>query len=206
MRWWNRFGSSLLFALLVGGIYPIYLGFTDFILGRKLAFAAYVLTSAAIYLLGIAHRPTHGLGAGFAIVAIGTSLLLGGASGPQLVLATGLLIGVFRSGLLQANEDRGSHDFGGDFGRGFAREVLFIGGGLALATILSRGEVLPGALALWGFYLTQSGFFLIGGESARARVARVPKRGPDPFTAAVKRAHEVLAEGGSSCHSHKNQP
>lgn len=193
MRWWNRFGTSLLFALLVGSIYPVYLGMAELVLGRKLAFAAYVLTGAAIYLLGIARQPTLGLGAAFATFGSGALLLLVGGTGAQLVMLTGLLIGVFRSGLLHCANERGSH---GSFGRRFAREVVFIGGGLALAAYLSRGAMFPEALALWGFYLAQSGFFLLGGESARVRSERVPKPGPDPFAAAMKRAREVLAESG----------
>lgn len=188
MKWWNRFGTSLLFALTVAGIYPIYAGFADLMFGRTLAFAAYVLTSAAIYLVGISRNPTLGLGAAFATIASGTLLLLAGATGAQLVLLTALLIGVFRSGLLQSAE--------GSFGRRFAREVVFIGGGLALAAYLSKGALFSEAFGFWGFYLAQSGFFLLGGLAARDRNRLPSNPGLDPFAAAVKRARELLAESG----------
>lgn len=186
MKWWNRFGASLLFAAFVAGIYPFYASSTELLLGRQLAFPAYVLTSAAIYLVGISHKPTLGLGAALAILGSGTLLLLAGASGSQLVLVTAVLIGVFRSGLLQG---RDSHNFG----RRFAREAVFIGVGLALAAYFSDGGVFPEAFALWGFYLVQSGFFLLGGSAARDRSERRSNLNPDAFDAAVRRAKEVLA-------------
>ena len=71
MRWINSFGSSLLFAALVAAGYPFYLAINQHVFGHHIAFAIYLLGSAAIYLLGIARRPVHGLGAAFAIICAG---------------------------------------------------------------------------------------------------------------------------------------
>ncbi len=189
MNWWNRFGRSLLFAVLVAGVYPIYLSFAGILVGHKLAFAAYLLASAAIYLLGIARQPTSGIGAALVTTLVGALFLLYGASGVELSLVTCLLIGVFRSGLLQPGSRRGASGFT----RQFTRELVFIGGGLALASYMARSAAYPEAFAMWGFYLVQSGFFLLGGEAARDRVQQATTAGPDAFARAVKRAREVLA-------------
>ncbi len=190
MNWWNRFGTSLLFAVLVAGFYPIYFGLTGFWLGHGLAFSIYVLVTAGIYLFGIAKRPTPGLGAAFATVACGGLLLVSGGTGFELVLLTALLVGVFRSGLLNP----GTRMRGGQFGRRFAREFGLLAAGLLLAKFFAQGAVFPGAFALWGFYLVQSGFFLLGGKAVRDRSPQTPLATPDPFAAALKRAREVLCE------------
>ncbi|MBW2294659.1 MAG: hypothetical protein JRG89_12150 [Deltaproteobacteria bacterium] len=189
MNWWNRFGRSLLFAILVAGVYPIYAGFAGLLVGQKLAFAAYLLTTAAIYLLGIARHPASGIGAASATIFVGMLFLLFGASGVELLLVTCLLIGVFRSGLLHS----GSPQDALGFTRRFTRELVFIGAGLALAHYMGRSTVYPEAFAMWGFYLAQSGFFLLGGDAARERVQQVATAGPDAFAQALKRARDVLA-------------
>jgi hypothetical protein len=190
MRWWNRFSTSLLFAILVAGVYPIYIGIAGTLIGRHLAFSVYLLATAAIYLLGIARHPTVGLAAGAAVFGSGVLMIVCGASAVQLGLMTGLLIGVFRSGLLQGG-DRALAD---RFGRHFVREFFFVGGGTAFAIYFANGSHYPGAFALWGFYLVQSGFFLLGGQAARDRSRPASHDGIDDFTRAVKRAREVLAE------------
>lgn len=188
MKWWNRFGRSLLFAILVSAVYPIYASIATYLVGRNFAFAAYVLTTAALYLLGIAGRPTLGLGAAIATLFCGAVVVLAGANGSQLVLVTCVLIGVFRSGLLQTGDP---HSTGG-FARRFAREVALIGIGLAVATSMARGSLHPEAFAFWGFYLVQAGFFLLGGEAVREREQSGTAARPDAFGQAVKRAREVL--------------
>ncbi len=194
MRWWNRFGVSVLFAALVAASYPIYAGFAQLPLGNGLAFAIYSLTTAAIYLLGIAVHPAAGVGAAIATFGIGVFAVLGGASASELALLTGLLIGVFRSGLLHPGRRAGACRFG----RHFAREFLLIGAGLALALYLAQGALHPEAYGLWGFYLVQSGFFLLGGEAAACRDESSPRVRHDAFTQAVNRAREVLAANQGS--------
>lgn len=190
MSWWNRFGGSLVFALLVAGSYPLYLGFAGLALGSRAAFALYLLLSAGLYLFGIARRPSVGLGAALAVFATGVLGIFAGASLTQLALVTGLLIGVLRSGLVQRTSRSGR----AGFARRFVREALLIGGGLGLAAYLAAGSSHPQALGLWGFYLVQSGFFLISEGSPRGRGEHVASVRPDAFDQAVKRAREVLNE------------
>ena len=106
----------------------------------------------------------------------------------ELLLVTCLLIGVFRSGLLQT----GSPGSASSFARRFTLELMFIGSGLALAHYLGGASIYPEAFAMWGFYLAQSGFFLLGGEAEHDRVRQPPKSRPDGFAAAMKRAREAL--------------
>jgi hypothetical protein len=187
MNYWNRFASSLFFALGVAAFYPIYERVAVAFLGKGPALDMYLLSSASLYLLGIARSPAKGLAAAAAAFAAGGLLTLGGVIGTQLAMALGLLIGFFRSGFLQ----RGDRN---DFRRRLAREIVFIGGGLGLGFYLGRGAADPGALALWGFYLVQSSFFLLGGQAASDRESRTPGTDPDEFSKAVKRAKEVLAQ------------
>ncbi len=194
MSWWNRFGTSLLFALGVAGGYPLYAGIAELVMGRRLAFAFYLLASAGIYLLGIARRPIPGLGAAFATFTTGMAMLAAGFSGTDLALITGALIGVFRSGLLHRNPTL----VGDGFARRFVSEVLLIGAGLGLAFHLAQGSRHPEALAFWGFFLVQSGYFLIGGRAAGGRSRSQSPVAPDPFDRAIKRAREVLGESPTS--------
>jgi hypothetical protein len=73
-----------------------------------------------------------------------------------------------------------------------ATEAALLAGGLWFARFLGVGKAQPTAFALWGFFLVQSCFFLVGGIELR----RMDGRHPDPFEEAVARATEVM-EGGA---------
>jgi len=191
MKWWNGFGRSLAFAAVAAAACPLYLAFAGLLLGWKLAMATYVVALAALYVLGIASRPARGLAAAAGVVLCGLAMLALGASGVGLAFGVAALLGALRSGLLC----RGRAAGGDAFARRLAIEVGLLGGGLALAFHLGRSALAPEALAVWGFFMAQSAFFLIGGAEARA-ARRDDEAAPDvdPFERAVRRAAALLDE------------
>ncbi len=184
MRWCNTFARSLLFALLAALAYPVYRVVVGAGLGEALAFASYAALAGALYLFAIARRPTHGLGAAVALLVGCLGLVVLGATAREIALASAVGIGVFRSGLLY----RGA----GGFSRRLAIEAGVLGSGLVLAGLLSPVAAFPGAWVFWGFFLAQSGFFLIGGDAARSRAGADESASPDAFAEACARAREVL--------------
>jgi len=186
MRWCNSFGRSLLFALLVALVYPVYRATLGAALGVPLAFASYAALAAALYLFGIARHPARGVAAAFLTLACCIGLMILGATAREIALAAAGFVGVFRSGLLHA----GAASQG--FGRRFGVEAGLLGSGLALACLLSPAGAEPTGLAFWGFFLAQSGFFLLGGSAARTRKASQEPPAPDPFAESCRRARELL--------------
>jgi hypothetical protein len=71
-----------------------------------------------------------------------------------------------------------------------AIETVLAGGGPLRASLGTR-SALGMLLPIWGFFLVQSFFFLVGGVDVR-RAASVH---PDPFEAARARAMEILERG-----------
>jgi hypothetical protein len=67
-------------------------------------------------------------------------------------------------------------------------EVGLVGGGLLLARFLAGPSLVAIMLAVWGFLLVQSFFFLVPGAREGAR--GTPQR--DPFDAAHERARALL--------------
>ena len=186
MRWCNSFGRSLLFALLVALAYPVYRASIGAVFGVPLAFASYSALAAALYLFGIARHPARGLAAAFATLACCFGLMSIGATAREIALAAAAFVGVFRSGLLYAGAGSQS------FGRRFGIEAGLLGSGQALACLLSPAGAAPAGFAFWGFFLAQSGFFLLGGSAARTRKAAEAPPAPDPFAESCRRARELL--------------
>ena len=104
--------------------------------------------------------------------------MTGSLSGLALALAAS--VSFLRSGLLYESRPA----------RAWAFELLLTGGGLALAASLLGRSELTMALAIWGFFLVQSGFFLVGG----VREAPAPTARPDPFEAAHARALALVED------------
>jgi len=177
---WNSFGTSLAFASLAGAAWPAFALAAVPAVGTRAALSLYLVASAAIYVAGLTPRRVQGMGA--AIVAALLGALFAAVAREPAVVALGAAIGVgvCRSGLL----------YRARAGRALATETCLLGGGLLLARFLAAPGFLGVALALWGFFLVQSGFFLIGGVSERPGDAR----GIDRFESARRRALALLEE------------
>jgi len=177
---WNSFGRSLAFAALAGAAWPAFALAAAPLIGTHAALSLYLVASAAIYVAGLAPRRVHGLGAAIVAAALGAVFVAVARDPGVVALGAAIGVGVCRSGLLY--RARG--------GRALAAEACLLGAGLLLARYLATPGVLGVALALWGFFLVQSGFFLIGGVSKR----NGDVRGIDRFDSARRRALALLEE------------
>jgi hypothetical protein len=177
---WNSFGGSLAFAALAGAAWPVVALAAGPAIGARAALSLHLVACAAIYVAGLTPSRVHGIGA--AIVAAMLSALFAAVARDPAVVALGAAIGVgvCRSGLLYRARPA----------RALATEIGLLGGGLLLARFLAAPGVLGIALALWGFFLVQSAFFLIAGAAPRPR--NTP--GIDPFDSAHRRALTLLEE------------
>jgi hypothetical protein len=176
---WNTFSRSLAFAALVAAGFLPWWTLASPIVGGRAAVALYLVGAVAVYLAGLAGGLRRrlatllvagGAGSGVAILAQSTAEL---AAGLALILAVG------RSGLL----------FRAPAARGAAVEALLAIGGLAFARFLSGPSPIGLVLAIWGFFLVQSLYFLIGGIRLRRRASR-----RDPFEEAHARALALLGD------------
>jgi hypothetical protein len=175
---WNSFGRSLVFAAVAALgwwlLHPI--GAACF--GTSQAARLYLAFLLPLYVLGIgsdrgrALRASVAIGLGGAIIAMlplhfGTTCV---------ALASGL--GVARSGWLHQ-----SRPF-----RAWLVEVTLLGAGLGLASFLLQATTATLAYGIWGFFLVQSAFFLVGGVSARQ-----PEPTRDAFEQARARLDALLS-------------
>ena len=120
----------------------------------------------------------RGLGAGVAAAILGSCLAVMTHTLPELALGLAVLFGMARGGLFYRLRPA----------RAIAVEVALVGGGLLCARFLAGSSLVSVALAVWGFWLVQSVFVLVGGVRVRERAT--PQK--DPFDAAHERACALL--------------
>ena len=181
---WNDFGRSLLYAAVAAaGAVPYFLLLAP-ALGWHAALASYAVLSTSAYLAGLGRTVRQGLGAALLAGALGAVAALLAPSPREAFAAAALLLGLCRSGLLYRTR----------FARAVVSESVLLVAALGLANHLLAGSPFSAVLAVWGFFLVQSGFFLIGG----ARVRAEDPTGADPFDVALARAAEILEQGGAS--------
>jgi len=180
---WNDFGRSLLFgAVAAAGFVPFTILATPG-LGRSGSLVVYALASAAVYLAGIGASRRQGFAAALIVAGAGTAAALFAPDPRDALLATGLLFGLCRSGLLYRSR----------FARALLLEGGLLGAGLGVAGQLLAASTFSAVLAVWAFFLVQSVFFLIGGVEAR----REEPGEHDPFDAAHSRVLAILEPGGA---------
>jgi hypothetical protein len=177
----STFAKSLWFAAFAAATLPLWLLLARPLLGSGRAIGAYFVATAAAYLGSIA--PTRGR----ALVAA----VLAGAAGAlaslvthavgELVVVLVVLVAVARSGFLYRCAPS----------RGVVVEAIVAGGGLLFARFLCGPSMAALVLSLWGFFLAQSLYFLLGGTTATA-----VSRHPDPFEDAYGRALALLDRAG----------
>lgn len=175
---WNTFGRSALFAAAAGcGVMPWLLGAAP-LLGIRGALSVYLVIVAATYVTVIAPSVRRGMQGGLLVGGLGAVLAVGAHSLPELALGLGVLLALARSGLLYRSPSA----------RAVTMEVVLVAGGLLFARFLAGTSLLSVTVALWGFLLVQSTFFLAGGTCPRP-----PAVGDkDPFEAACERAISLL--------------
>ena len=182
------FARSLRFAVLCAAACALWIVLAAPIAGRTLGVESALALATAAYLIGVAPRRASGMTAAALLLAASAALALVGMGPASFACALAVALGVLRSGWLWPvpRSDAAA------FARRFIAELALVGGGLAFAARLSHAGVFPEALALWGFLLVQSAFFVLEGAAAPAvRGAEPPV---DPFEGSCRRLRAVLEE------------
>ncbi len=173
------FARTLAFGALAAATLPLSVLALGPWLGAAGARTAHVVLATAGYLAVLA-PPGARRRLAVALAAAAAGVFWWGLAGSLASLFAGLsgIVAVFRSGWL--------------FRRGTARAMVVEGGVLLLALATWHGLAGPGlpgqALALWGWFVAQSFYFLPGGLARRRR-----RPDGDAFERARQRLEELLA-------------
>jgi len=177
---WNHFGGSLVFSALAAACLPAAWLLLGPVMGRFDAIALTVVATSSLYLVGIAPSLRRGIPVALAAGGVGLVVLCFAHSLREVAIASAVIVAVARSGVLYRARPL----------RALALELGLTMGGLGLAGFLAGRGPLELALALWGYLLVQSCFFLVAGVHERA-----PVTGPDdPFDRARIRLLSLLEE------------
>jgi len=173
------FGRTLVFGALAAVALPATLVLGAPLFGVAATLRGFVVAIAVAYVLVLARDVTGRVAAVAAAAALAGILLLLPLGLAATAVGAAGLVALCRSGLLH---------------RGGVLRALAVEGGLAAAALAVAG-LLAGrgavslALAVWGFFVVQSAFFLVGrGEAGRADAA------PDPFEQARARLLRLLGD------------
>lgn len=177
---WNSFGRSALFAALAGAAYLPVLVLVGPLLGFTTAATVYLTALVTCYVAGLS--PGRRFGTTFVVGALGLALVAAADSPREFVLILAVILGITRSGLLYPSRSV----------RTIATEAVLVGGGLAFAVFLRASSPFSTALAIWGFFLVQSFFFLCRDTEGRSQ----PNAERDPFESAYVRAVDLLDDAG----------
>jgi hypothetical protein len=171
------FARTLAFALLAALGVPAVRLLVAPILGTSAALSLYFAALAAGYLAWIAGTLRRAVGVA-ALAAAGGVAVLALAPGLETVaVGAALIVAVGRSAFLYRAPQP----------RLLLVEAALLLAGLATASLLATPGVLGISLAVWGYFLVQSAFFLV----ARPR-ARTPGPAGDPFERARERLDALL--------------
>ncbi len=177
---WNTFARSAAFAAAAAIGCIAWNTVARPIAGGAIAIVVYLVGVTAVYLAGIGpdriRRPAVVLAAVLLAGWLGVFARTPGelAIGLAIILATARSVFLYRAPAARA----------------VATEAVLVIGGLLFARFLAASSL---ALAIWGFLLVQSCFFLVGG----VRVRPTPGRHPDPFEDAYGRAIALIEEAVS---------
>lgn len=174
----NSFTRSAMFAALAAmGWLPWALIATP-ICGVWHARALYLGAVTVLYVAGLSPQNTRRLMIAVLVSAATAALTLVVRNTTELCIGLAVLLGVARSVFLYRATPA----------RAVTTEAGLLLGGLLFAAFLARPSLPSTALALWGFLLVQSSFFLVGGVHVRS--ATLPQ--VDPFEEAHRRAVALL--------------
>jgi hypothetical protein len=176
---WDSFTRSLAFAALAAAGLPVAVTFAGALFGAESAVRLYAIAAAGAYGIGLCPDRSRRVAAlAFAAFAGAILALLPLDLSATAVGAAGIV--AFVRGVVLA--DRRTL-------RAIAVEAVFGAAGLAVAAHFARGGLFALCLAIWGYFLVQSGWFLIGGHAVGAgEIAR------DPFDRARARLLRLLED------------
>lgn len=179
------FARSVWFAAGAGAGWPPWVLGAEAVLGRQSALALYLTAVSAAY-AGAVLAPARGGGDPpmtpawvAALLAVAAAAAVAGIARTPAELAIGMAaaLGLARSILYRVAP-----------ARRVATELMLLGGGLLFARFLIGPSLLSSAVAIWGFLLVQSLFFLLPGICPHPR----PDVAGDAFEEAHRRALALL--------------
>jgi hypothetical protein len=174
----GTFSGSLAFGAVAALGAVAFLVATRPVLGGPLALSIYCVALTVLYLVAMAPSPSRGIRIGLVAGALAAAILVVAPSSTVSVLAAVVILGLLRSGFL----------FRSKAGRALLVELSLLAGGLLLANALADSTSLGMAMAIWGFFLVQSLYFLIGGIGQRVESTT----GIDAFEEACERATRLM--------------
>ncbi|MEM6731346.1 MAG: hypothetical protein AAF658_07300 [Myxococcota bacterium] len=175
---WNGFVGSLVFGGVAALLYQPFLLWVGPTLGYRAAAAGFTILAATSYVAGSTKDTRRGLGGAFLLGTVATFAAWVSHSPVVVAVLTIAGIGVVRSALLYSQP----------LGRTIFVEAALLMGSLAVGSYLVGTGPLGGAMAVWGVFLVQSVYYLIGGTAIAARTT-VQR---DPFDSAFQRAQRLL--------------
>jgi hypothetical protein len=176
---WDSFGRSLAFAALAAAGLPVAVTFAGALIGDGDAARLYLIAAAGIYAAGLCPDRSRRFAAFASAAFAGMILALLPLDLRHTAIGAAGIVAFARGFLLPDTRNL----------RALAIEVAFGSAGLATAAWFARGGLLALCLAIWGYFLVQSGYFLIG--------ARGPGYGEttrDPFDLARARLQRLLED------------
>jgi hypothetical protein len=176
----GTFSGSLVFGAVAALASVAYLVAMRPLLGTGLASSTYCVAAAVLYLVAMAPGWSRGIRIGFLAGVLGGATLLFAPNATVAILGATVLLGLMRSGFL----------FRARPGRALLVEISLLAGGLLLAKALAGTGALGFAMAIWGFLLVQSVYFLLGGIGERSE--STPEI--DPFEQACVRATQLMED------------
>ena len=175
----DSFAGSLVFAALAAAGLPVAVTFGGALFGAEAAVRLYAIGAAGAYAIALCPDRSRRVAAlAFAAFAGAILALLPLDLRDTAIGAAGIV--AFARGVLLAQ---------GRTLRALAIEIVFAAAGLAAAAHFARGGLFALCLAIWGYFLVQSGWFLIGGHGTGAA-----ERERDPFERARTRLQRLLED------------
>jgi len=180
MMRWNSFTGTLVFGAVCAALLPAAWLLLGPLMGRGDAAALYLAAAGTLYAAGLAPTLRRSLLVGCLMGGLSLGLLCLARDLVEVAVGMALLLSGFRCFSL--------HQSGGL--RTIAVEAVLGLGGLALAGILAGPGPVGIALAIWGYFLVQAVFFLVGG----LRLRSLHPSSEDPFEGARSRLLALLEE------------
>jgi hypothetical protein len=178
----NRFAHSVVFAAAAAaGWFPWALVVGP-VAGVWTARTLYLVGTTVLYVAGLCPARGRRLPAAVAVGLIATGFALAARTTTELSIGLAVVLGIARSVFFYRTTAA----------RAVRTEAALLVTGLLFARFLAGASLLSTALAMWGFLLVQSLFFLVGKVWPRA----VTEGHPDPFDAAYHHALALLERTG----------
>ena len=179
---WNSFGGTLVLGVAAAlGLFPAWL-VVGSVIGHMSALSLYFTAVAVVYAAGLAPTLRRKLALGLVAGGAGLLVLVFAHGLREVAIGAVLLVSLLRAFVLYRSRPL----------RSLAIELALGVGGLWLAGFLAGSGPASIALGLWGYFLVQSLFFLIGG--VRERRSELDRS--DPFETARTRLTALLDEEG----------